>query len=94
MDGLSLKALGDQYAQEAENLDRMITACKERRRFAIQAKNSSEAQRQERLIELHRQQRSDLLQLSAWLRHYYRPGNGPDAGKGGEMYAQHQSCIA
>ena len=72
MEGMSLAALGEQYAAEADNLERMIVACRERRRFAIRGGNSLEAQRQERLAELHAQQRSDLLRLSVWLRHYYR----------------------
>ena len=71
MEGTSLAALGEQYAAEADNLEHMITACKERRRFAMRGGNSMEAQRQERLAELHAQQRSDLLRLSVWLRHYY-----------------------
>jgi hypothetical protein len=91
MDETSLKALGEQYAREADSLDRMITACKERRRFAISGGNSAEAQRQEKLMELHGQQRADLLQLSVWLRHYY---NEPDGMKGREAHARHQSCIA
>jgi len=68
----SLRELGEQYAAEADNLEAMITACRERRRFAMQGGNSAEAQRQERLMEMHAQQRSDLLRLSVWLRHYYR----------------------
>ena len=95
MDETSLKALGEQYAKEADNLDRIIKACGERRRFAISGGNSAEAQRQERLMELHAQQRADLLQLSAWLRHYYRAKeNEADTAKGGEADARHQSCIA
>jgi len=87
----SLKALGEQYAREADNLDKMITACKERRRFAISGGNSAEAQRQEKLMELHGQQRADLLRLSVWLRHYYK-SNETDEGR--EARACHQSCIA
>ncbi|MCL1952690.1 MAG: hypothetical protein FWF60_07670, partial [Oscillospiraceae bacterium] len=83
----SLKALGEQYAREADNLDRMIKACGERRRFAVSGGNSAEAQRQERLLELHSQQRADLLRLSAWLRHYY-------GDEGREPDARHQGCIA
>lgn len=95
MDELSLKELGDQYAKEADNLEWMISACKERRRFAMQGGNSAEAQRQERIMELHRQQRNDLLQLSVWLRHYYTPDlQGPDDMKGRNANAHHQSCIA
>jgi len=91
MEETSLKTLGEQYAREADNLDRMITACKERRIFAISAGNSAEAQRQERLMELHGQQRADLVQLSVWLRRYYK-SNETDEGRG--TYACHQSCIA
>ena len=87
---MSLKALGEQYAREADNLERMITACKERRRFAISGGNSAEAQRQERLMELHGQQRADLLQLSVWLRHYY----GPETAEGRYTDARHQGCVA
>jgi len=91
MNETSLKALGEQYAREADNLEKMITACKERRRFAISGGNSAEAQRQEKLMELHGQQRADLLQLSAWLRHYYRSSE-TDRGRG--THARHQSCTA
>jgi len=91
MEEMNLKALGEQYAREADNLEKMITACKERRRFAISGGNSAEAQRQEKLMELHGQQRADLLQLSVWLRHYYKP-NETDGGRG--EHARHQSCIA
>ena len=93
MEEMSLKALGEQYAKEADGLEKMIKACKERRRFAISGGNSAEAQRQERLMELHSQQRADLLQLSAWLRHYYI-ANEPDAMEGRGANARHQSCIA
>ena len=71
MEGMSLAAMGKQYAAEADNLERMITTCRERRRFAVRGGNSMEAQRQERLAELHAQQRSDLLRLSVWRRQYY-----------------------
>jgi len=91
MEETSLKALGEQYAREADNLEKMITACKERRRFAISGGNSAEAQRQEKLMELHGQQRADLLQLSVWLRHYYK-SNETDEGRG--AHARHHSCIA
>ncbi|MCL2495458.1 MAG: hypothetical protein FWE98_07375 [Oscillospiraceae bacterium] len=91
MDETSLKALGEQYAREADNLEMMITACKERRLFAISGGNSAEAQRQERLMELHGQQRADLLQLSVWLRHYYKPSENEGRR---ESYARHHSCVA
>ncbi|MCL2298722.1 MAG: hypothetical protein FWC27_01070 [Firmicutes bacterium] len=93
MDGTTLKTLGEQYAKEADNLERMIKACGERRRFAVSGGDSAEAQRQERLMELHGQQRADLLQLSAWLRHYYKP-EGPIGLEGRQADARHQSCIA
>ena len=89
MDGTSLKALGEQYAREADTLEKMIKACGERRRFAVSGGNSAEAQRQERLMELHGQQRADLLQLSVWLRRYYTPKE-----EGREIYARHHSCVA
>jgi len=93
MDETSLKALGEQYAREADNLERMARACGERRRFAISGGNSAEARRQERLMELHSQQRADLLQLSVWLRHYYGP-NGPETAEGRQENAHHQSYSA
>ena len=89
---ITLRELGEQYAAEADNLEAMITACKERRRFAMRGGDSAEAQRQERLLELHTQQRGDLLRLSVWLRHYYREAEEKE--KGGTRYANHQSCIA
>ena len=92
MNKTSLKALGEQYAREADTLEKMITACKERRRFAIGGGNSAEAQRQEKLMELHSQQRADLLQLSVWLRSYYGPEEPNSEGR--EPHARHQSCIA
>ena len=91
---ISLCELGEQYAAEADNLEVMITACKERRRFAMQGGDSAEALRQERLLELHTQQRADLLRLSVWLRHYYKDANGKGKEKGGAGYADNQSCIA
>ena len=99
MEEKSLSTLGEQYAAEADNLEQMITACKERQRFAMRGGDSAEAQRQERLIELHTQQRSDLLQLSAWLRHYYRTGDGTTpcgahVKQKGESHEKHRSQIA
>lgn len=88
----SLHSMGMQYAQEAKNIENMIIACKERKRFAMCGGNSTEATRQERLIELHTQQRNDLLRLSAWLRNYY--ANSPHVIEKGEMHEKHQSCIA
>jgi len=88
----TLDELGKQYAVEADNLDAMITACRERRRFAMQGGDSAEAQRQERLMEMHAQQRGDLLRLSVWLRHYYQ--NAGENQKGGLRYAEHHSCVA
>ena len=69
-----LRVLGEQYSREADNLYALIRACRERRRAALARGNGPEAQRQERLIELHTQQRADLLQLVAWLRHYLEAG--------------------
>ena len=99
MENNSLYMLGKQYAAEADNLEQMVTACRERKRFAMRGGNSAEAQRQERLIELHTQQRNDLLRLSAWLRHYYGGTDKEPAPAGyivqkGEAYENHYSCIA
>ncbi|MDR2752850.1 MAG: hypothetical protein LBB50_00895 [Oscillospiraceae bacterium] len=91
----SLRALGEQYAAEADKLSEMIKACKERRRFAIGRGNAAEAQRLERLAELHNQQRSDLLRLSAWLRHYY--DTSPEENleqKRRSAHADYYGCIA
>jgi len=95
MDKSSLYSLGKQYASEADNLEQMITACRERKRFAMRGGNSAEAQRQERLIELHQQQRNDLLRLSVWLRRYYGD-SVPDTHirQKGEVHENHRSCIA
>jgi len=92
MNQASLYDMGKQYATEADNLAQMITACKERKRFAMRGGNSAEAQRQERLIELHTQQRNDLIRLSAWLRNYY--GDGNIMIQKGETNEKHQSHIA
>ena len=108
MDEKSLDRLGKQYAEEADTLENIITACRQRKRFAMQGGNSEEAQRQERLIDLHTQQRNDLLRLSVWLRHYYdrmeheqeNEQNGGEAPRGlfqvqkGERNEKHHSCIA
>ena len=94
----SLYAIGKQYAAEADNLEQMITACRERKRFAMRGGNSAEAARQERLIELHTQQRNDLLRLSAWLRHYYGGADTeaaePITRQKGETHENHHSRIA
>ena len=93
----SLHDMGKQYSMEADNLEQMITACKERKRFAMRGGNHAEAQRQERLIELHIQQRNDLVRLSAWLRSYYSHGDEPELHtiqKGEPPHEEHQSCIA
>ncbi|MDR0531894.1 MAG: hypothetical protein LBG83_07520 [Oscillospiraceae bacterium] len=89
-DKTTLEELGAQYAAEADNLEAMIFACKERRRFAIQGGNSAEANRLEQLMELHAQQRNDLLRLSVWLRHYY----GESKTEGGGRHAGCYGCIA
>ena len=67
----SMRELGDAYAAEADNLGRMITACQERKRLALRGGKDGDATRQQRLIDLHTQQRADLLRLAAFLRHYY-----------------------
>ena len=92
----SLYSMGKQYAVEADKLEQMITSCKERKRFAMRGGNSSEAARQERLIELHTQQRNDLLRLSVWLCNYYsETGQEPfNIQKGETKHENHQSCIA
>jgi len=95
MKQMSLYNLGKQYVTEADNLEQMITACRERKRFAMRGGNNSEAQRQERLIELHTQQRNDLLRLSVWLRNYYQAGEHEiHIVQKGETYEEYQSCIA
>ena len=86
MNQTSLYEMGMQYAAEADNLEEMIAACRERKRFAMRGGNSAEARRQERLIELHTQQRNDIVRLSAWLRSYYI--------QKGDTYEEHQSHIA
>ncbi|MCL2106672.1 MAG: hypothetical protein FWH26_06420 [Oscillospiraceae bacterium] len=67
----SLEDLGRQYAREAEVLDGLIEACRQRRRFAMRSGNAAEAQRQERLMELHQGQRNDLRRIAVWLKRYY-----------------------
>jgi len=80
MQDITLAALGAQYAAEVDNLEKMIAACKERRRFAIAGGNSKEAQRLERLAEMHTQQRRDMLQLSVLMRHYYEKAKTEEGG--------------
>jgi len=76
---MTLEALGRQYAAEADNLERLIASCNERRRIAIRAGESKEAHRLEDLAEQHTLQRNDLLQIAAHLRHYYDDsGDGPE----------------
>ena len=87
----SLRDMGLRYAEEADKLEQMIVACRERKRFAMRGGNSGEAQRQERLVELHTQQRNDLIRLSAWLRSYY---GGEHHMEKGETHEKHQSHIA
>ena len=86
MENLSLYDMGKQYAAEADNLEEMIAACRERKRLAMRCGNSPEAHRQERLIELHTQQRNDIVRISVWLRNYYH--------KKGETNEKHQSDAA
>jgi len=91
----SLYDMGRQYAVEADSLAQMITACRERKRFAMRGGNSAEATRQERLIELHTQQRNDLLRLSAWLRNYYdAEERETNIIQKGEAHENHHSCTA
>jgi len=91
----SLVNMGKQYKTEVDNLDRMIESCKQRKMFAMRGGNHQEASRQERLIELHTQQRNDLLRLSVWLRNYYEPGTEAyHCTKGETPHANHQSCAA
>ncbi len=71
MENHSLAEIGERYAEEAQQLETLVAACRDRRRLALMRGHSAEAARQERLIELHTRQRGDLLQLSHWLRHYY-----------------------
>jgi hypothetical protein len=94
MEHMSLHDMGKQYALEADNLVELITACKERRRFAVNGGNSEEAKRQERLIELHTQQRNDLLRLAAWLKHYYDGTEYDQPRKEDALYADYHGCIA
>ena len=93
MEKLSLHSMGIQFAQEAEHVMQMITACKERKRFAMAGGNSTEAARQERLMELHMQQRKELLRLAAKLRNYYDQDSVNNT-KEGETDENHQSFIA
>ena len=78
---MTLEALGRQYAAEADNLEGLIASCDERRRIAIRAGDSPEAQRLEKLAELHKQQQNDLMQISAWLRHYYDDSTSGEDGE-------------
>ena len=73
---VSMKELGDDYAAQAENLNDMIAKCGKRKQLAIRRGHIKEAARQDRLIELHTQQRNDLLRLAVWLRHYYDESAG------------------
>ncbi|MDR2526045.1 MAG: hypothetical protein LBC83_07715 [Oscillospiraceae bacterium] len=67
----SLQSLAASYAQEVERLGELIDGCKARRGEALRQGESAEAQRQERLLDLHENQRDDLRQLAHWLTHYY-----------------------
>jgi hypothetical protein len=60
---MTLEALGRQYAAEVDNLEGLIASCDARRRIAIRAGESQEAQRLEKLMELHTQQQRDLLEI-------------------------------
>ena len=89
----TLGELGEQYAAEADNLEAMITACRERRHFAMQDGDSAEARRQERLMEMHAQQRGDLLRLSVWLRHYYQKTSENQKGESEVCGASRLYCM-
>ena len=89
----TLGELGEQYAAEADNLEAMIAACRERRRAAMQTGDSAEARRQERLMEMHAQQRGDLLRLSVWLRHYYQKNGENQKGEGEKCGASRLFCM-
>ena len=84
MEKTSLATLAALYTAEADNLEQMIAACKERRRFALNGGNSREAQRLESLGQLHTQQRAELLRLAAWLRQYYNKAEQTPAEQYGE----------
>ncbi|MCL2445225.1 MAG: hypothetical protein FWD06_00430 [Oscillospiraceae bacterium] len=91
----SLANMGKQYKAEVDNLDSMIESCKQRKMFAMRGGNHQEATRQERLIELHMQQRNDLLRLSVWLRNYYEKGTEAyHITKEETSHENHQSCAA
>jgi len=91
----SLESMGNQYKAEVDNLDSMIESCKQRKMFAMRGGNHQEATRQERLIELHTQQRNDLLRLSVWLRNYYEKDTETyHIMKGEKQHENHQSCAA
>jgi len=91
----TLATMGKQYKTEVDNLEQMIESCKQRKMFAMRGGNHQEATRQERLIELHIQQRNDLLRLSVWLRNYYEKGTEAyHITKGETQHENHQSCAA
>jgi len=87
---MTLEALGRHYAAEADNLERMIESCKERRWAALSAGNSSEAIRQENLAESHELQRNDLLEIAAHLKHYYDESDGEDIPSDNNNQVQHK----
>jgi hypothetical protein len=88
---MTLEALGRQYAAEVDNLEGLIASCDARRHIAIRAGESKEAQRLEKLMELHTQQQKDLLELSAWLRHYY--DDSPGDSQGEQAQASAGVCV-
>ena len=88
----TLRAMGEAYAREADVLDELIAACKERRRFALRSGRSDEALRQEELLQLHQQQRNDLRQIAVWLKNYYE--HDEDETKGEVDFADDRSNIA
>jgi hypothetical protein len=66
---MSMQELADAYCAEAKNLEALISW--QRKRATGRLGDSNETRRLERLIELHTQQRNDLLRLSGWMRGYY-----------------------
>ena len=85
MNETSLHDLGAQYAKDVEALNEMIASCRQRKRLAWKRGDNEEVQRQERLIELHTEQRRDLMHISGRLRGYYlRPGKSREQEKESE----------
>lgn len=90
----TLARIGERYTEEADTLEGLVAACRERRRQALMRGQSAEAMRQEKLIEMHTRQRGDLIQLSHWLRHYYDHGDAQHNISEEETYENHRSGAA